>query len=109
MKIIIESPDYKPSKSLNEFINEKVSKLERLHKGIISAEVTLEKDVKKTKELIRCTLILNIPGKDEYLKSNSPIFEDAILKVVENAQRRLRIRKTQKLVTRKKGVKEKGK
>lgn len=107
MKIIIESPDFKPSPSLREYIINKVSKLERLHKGIISAELTLEPEVKKTKELVRCTLILNIPGKDEYLKSSSPIFEDAILKVVENAQRRLRIRKTQKIENRRFGVKEK--
>lgn len=109
MKIIIETPGFKPTKSLNDFIINKVAKLDRLHKGIISAEITLEQDVKKTKELIRCTLILNIPGKDEYLKSNSPIFEDAILKVVENAQRRLRIRKTKRIERSKSVVKEKTK
>lgn len=107
MKIIIETPDFKPSKSLKEYIVSKVSKLKKLHQGIISVEVTLEVDVKKTKEVIRCTIILNIPGKDEYVKTSSSIFEDAILKAVENAQRRLRIRKTQEMVRRKSGIKEK--
>ncbi|MBI1343258.1 MAG: hypothetical protein GC171_10020 [Terrimonas sp.] len=107
MRIIIETPDFKASPSLKTFIESKVAKLEKLHKGIISAEITLEIDVKKTKEVIRCTLILNIPGKDEYVKASSSIFEDAILKAVEAAQRRLRIRKTQTLLDRKKGVKVK--
>jgi len=101
MKIIIETPGFRPSTSLKHFVTGKVSKLERLHQGILSAEVTLEQEVKKTKELIRCTIILSIPGKDEYVKTQSEIFEDAILKAVENAQRRLRIRKTQELNKRK--------
>jgi ribosome-associated translation inhibitor RaiA len=109
MKIIIETPGFKPSSSLKEFIINKVSKLEKLHRDIISTEITLEIDVKKTTEVIRCSILLNIPGKDEYVKSTSSIFEDAILKAVEQAQRRLRIRKTQMLVNRKKKLKEKSK
>lgn len=109
MKIIIETPDFTASKSLKDYIISKVSKLERLHRSIISAEVTLEEDSKKSPERIRCTLILNIPGRDEYVKATSSIFEDAILKAVQNAQRRLRIRKTQVLVKRKKAARQKGK
>lgn len=109
MKIIIETPDFKASDSLKHYISSKVSKLEKLHKGIISAEVTLEHESKKSKEVIFCSIILNIPGKDEYVKASSVIFEDAVLKAVENAERRLRIRKTQKIERRKTVVKEKGK
>lgn len=109
MKIIIQTPDFKPSNSLKEFIISKVSKLEKLHQQIITAEVTIEKDNSKTKEMIKCSIIIAIPGKDEYVKASSAIFEDAILKAVENAQRRLRIRKTQLLVTRKRKIKEKSK
>ena len=104
MKIIIESPDMKVSASLKNFIIDKVSKLEKLHDRIVSAEITLEHEAKKTKDLIRCTLILSLPGKDEYVKVQSEIFEDAILKVVEAAKRRLRIRKTQRIDKRKSGV-----
>ncbi len=109
MKIIVETPDFKPSPSLKEYIISKVSKLEKLHKGIISAEVTMEMDAKKVKNVIRCTILLNIPGKDEYVKSSSTIFEDAILKAVDAAKRRLQIRKTQKQVSRKSVSKEKSK
>lgn len=109
MKIIIQAPDFKPSASLKEFINSKVAKLEKLHQHILSAEVTVEKDNSKIKETIKCSIILNIPGKDEYVKASSSIFEDAILKAVETAQRRLRIRKTQLMLSRKKRLKEKSK
>ncbi len=109
MKIIIQTPDFRASASLKEFIISKVSKLEKLHQGIISAEVTVEKYNSKVKELIKCSIIICIPGKDEYVKASSSIFEDAILKCVENAKRRLRIRKTQLLVARKKRLKEKSK
>ena len=109
MKIIIQTPDFRPSASLKEFIISKVSKLEKLHQCILSAEVTVEKDNSKVKELIKCSIIINIPGKDEYVKASSSIFEDAILKSVENAKRRLQIRKTQLLVARKKRLKEKSK
>jgi len=97
MKLLIETVGFKPSPSLKEFSRKKITKLERLHKGIILAELTLEMNLIKTKEIIRCTLRLSIPGKDEFLKSSAAIFEDAILKVVEKAQRRLRIRKTQRI------------
>jgi ribosome-associated translation inhibitor RaiA len=109
MKIVIQTPDFRPSSSLKEFIINKVSKLEKLHQQIISAEVTIEKDNSKVKEMIKFIIILDIPGKDEYVKASSAIFEDAILKAVENAQRRLRIRKTQLMVIRKRRIKEKGK
>jgi len=109
MKIIIQTPDFKPSASLKEFIVGKVSKLEKLHQDVISAEVTVEKDNNKIKDVIKCSIIINIPGKDEFVKATSSIFEDAILKAVENAQRRLRIRKTQLMVSRKKRLKEKSK
>ena len=101
MKIIIESPDMRVSPSLREFIINKISKLERFHKSIISAEVTLEIDSKKSRDVIKCSIILNIPGKDEYVKASSTIFEDAVLKAKEAAERRLRIRKTQSEIRRK--------
>jgi ribosomal subunit interface protein len=106
MKIIIETPDFKPSPSLKEYITSKVSKLEKLYKDIISAEVTLEVEARKANEVIRCTIKMGIPGNDEYVKTTSSIFEDAILKAVALAQRRLRIRKTQLAVRRKKARKE---
>ena len=109
MKIIIESPDMKLSPSLKTFAETKISKLERIYNQIQSAELTLRTEHKKSGEVILSTLNLRLPGKDEYLKASSPIYEDAILKLVENAQRRLRIRKTQNMNNRTSARRERSK
>lgn len=95
MKLRIETKGHKVSTSLKEFINLKVGSLDRFYKDIQETEVTLINEVKGRKEVVVCTLNIRVPGKDEYVKGSSSLFEDAILKAVEAAKRRLRIRKTQ--------------
>ncbi len=102
MKIRIESPDFKASPSLKSFITDKVGKLERFYKDIQEVEVTLIQEAKKTKDVIVCTLNIRVPGKDEYVKANSEIFEDAILKSIDAGKRRLQTRKTQLALAKKK-------
>ncbi|HQV62238.1 MAG: HPF/RaiA family ribosome-associated protein [Chitinophagaceae bacterium] len=102
MKFRIESPGFKPSPSLKEFATQKLKSLDRFYKDIQEIEVTLLNDVKAGKELVSCTLNIRIPGKDEYIKAGSYIFEDAILKAMDAAKRRLHIRKTQLQLANKK-------
>lgn len=104
MKFRIETPGFKASPSLKSFVKEKVSKLERFYKDIQEIEVTLLNEVKKTKEVVNCTLNIRVPGKDEYVKGSSEIFEDAVLKAIDAAKRRLRIRKTQLQAAKKKST-----
>lgn len=102
MKFRIETPGHRASPSLKTFVTEKLSKLDRFYKDIQEIEVTLVNEVKGNKEIVNCTLNIRIPGKDEYIKTKSNIFEDAVLKASEAAKRRLRIRKTQLLLANKK-------
>ncbi|MBX2925566.1 MAG: HPF/RaiA family ribosome-associated protein [Chitinophagaceae bacterium] len=102
MKFRIESTAHKLSPSLKEFTTLKLSNLNRYYKDIQEIEVTLINETKGAKEVVNCTLNIRIPGKDEYIKSASSIFEDAILKAADAAKRRLRIRKTQLQIARKK-------
>ncbi|HEY8397500.1 MAG TPA: HPF/RaiA family ribosome-associated protein [Flavihumibacter sp.] len=102
MKIRIESPSHKISPSLKSFATEKISGLERIYKDIQEVEITLVNEVKGSKEVVLCTLNIRVPGKDEYVKAKSYIFEDAILKAVDAAKARLRIRKTKLQAARKK-------
>lgn len=95
MKFRIESPGHKLSPSLKTYITAKLGSLDKFYKDIQEIEVTVINEARKNKEVIVCTLNIRVPGKDEYLKSSSEIFEDAILKVADAAKRRLRIRKTQ--------------
>lgn len=102
MKFRIETTDYKLSPSLKTFATEKLSTLNKYYKDIQEIEVTFTHEAKGAKEMVNCTLNIRVPGKDEYIKSKSSIYEDAVLKAAEAAKRRLRIRKTQLQIARKK-------
>jgi len=102
MKFRIESAGHKLSPSLKAFATLKLSNLDRYYKDIQEIEVILTNETKGAKEVVNCTLNIRVPGKDEYIKASSGIFEDAILKAAEGAKRRLRIRKTQLQIARKK-------
>ncbi|WP_341837908.1 HPF/RaiA family ribosome-associated protein [Chitinophaga pollutisoli] len=95
MKFRIESPGHKISPSLKAFITLKLGDLDKYFKDLQEVEVTIESKPRGTRENIICILNMRIPGKDEYVKANSFIFEDAILKAADAAKSRLRIRKTQ--------------
>ncbi len=95
MKFRIESPGFRSSSSLKEFTKKKLGTLDKYYKDIQELEVTLLNEVKANKEVVNCTLNIRIPGRDEYIRSSSYIFEDAILKAAEAAKRRLKSRKTQ--------------
>lgn len=102
MKFRIESTGQRLSPSLKEFATSKLSTLDKYYKDTQEIEVTLFNETKGAKEVVNCTLNIRIPGKDEYVKTKSSIFEDAILKAADAAKRRLRIRKTQLQIARKK-------
>ncbi len=104
MKFRIESPGHRLSPSLKEFVTSKLSNLDKYYKDIQEIEVTLLNETKGSKEVVNCTLNIRVPGKDEYIKSKSTIFEDAVLKAADAAKRRLRIRKTQLQAARKKAT-----
>lgn len=102
MKFRIESPGHRLSPSLKTFTTEKLGGLNKYYKDIQEIEVTLLNETKGSKEVVVCTLNIRVPGKDEYIKTKSSIFEDAILKAADNAKKRLRIRKTQLQAAKKK-------
>ncbi len=102
MKFRIETPGHRATPSLKKFVTEKAGSLDKYYKDIQEIEVTLVNEVKGNKEVVLCTLNIRVPGKDEYVKGKSTIYEDAVLKAVEAAKRRLRIRKTQLLQARRK-------
>jgi len=95
MKFRIESPGHRLSASLKEFTKLKLGTLNRYYADIQEVEVTLLHEIKGTQSVVNCTLNIRVPGKDEYIKAKSHLFEDAILKAAEAAKRKLRIRKTQ--------------
>lgn len=104
MKFRIETPGFKASPSLKSFVKEKAGNLDRYYKDIQETEVTLINEIKRNKDVVVCTINFRLPGKDEYVKANSSIFEDAVLKAVDAAKQRLSMRKTKLQAAKKKST-----
>jgi putative sigma-54 modulation protein len=77
MKVTINAVHFKTDKKLEDFIQEKVSKLSSVYDGVISSEVTLKVD-KNDKIGNKITEIkVFLPGNDLYAKKQSKTFEEA--------------------------------
>ncbi|MCX6271879.1 MAG: HPF/RaiA family ribosome-associated protein, partial [Bacteroidetes bacterium] len=83
MKISINSVHFKSDKKLEDYINDKVSKLNQYYEGTIGSEVTLKLDSnEKVKDKI-VEIRVAIPGNDLYTKKESKSFEEATTLAVE--------------------------
>lgn len=83
MQIIIQSPGFKASEALEEFIQEKVGKIHAGADKVIRADVTLTKGAATEQSNNYCEIRLEIPGKDHFVKKNSSSFEHAIVECVD--------------------------
>ena len=89
MKCIIETPNFKARQELLDFVEEKVSKLDRLTDIIIESKVFLKLDNTDNKENKICEIQLVIPGNDLFAKNRSSGFEDAVMKTIEGIKHQL--------------------
>jgi len=100
MKVRTEAIQFKADQKLIDFIEKKVSKLERFHDRILDAKVILklENNSTKVKEKI-AEIQLQIPGEVLVAKASDKSFEAAILTVVDTLTRNLKKHK-EKLMKR---------
>lgn len=89
MKINLQSLKFTARKSLVDFVNEKVSKLEKFDDRIISAEVSLYVQDGKHIDNKACDIRLIIPGNDLIVKRAGTTFESSVLSSVETLQNML--------------------
>ena len=82
MKINVQTLKFKANDDLNNFLTEKVSKLERFDDKIMSADVTLSLDGPNNPENKICEIRLVVPGYDDFVKKNAATFEEAIDKKI---------------------------
>lgn len=94
MKVRTEAIQFKADQKLIDFIEKKVSKLERFHDRILDAKVILklENNSAKVKEKI-AEVQLQIPGDVIVAKASDKSFEASILTTVEVLTRNLKKRK----------------
>lgn len=77
MTINISSVHFKTDQKLEEFINEKVEKLNKIHEGIIGADVTLKLENTEAPENKTADIRIKIRGNDAIASKTAKSFEEA--------------------------------
>jgi putative sigma-54 modulation protein len=89
MDIIIQSLGFKASDHLEEYVREKVSKLNP-NDHIVRANVVLFQGPDRATKNDYCEIRLEVPGNDLFVKKSDPSFEQAIDDTVNTLQGMLR-------------------
>ncbi len=89
MNIQISSLHFKADSKLEEFINEKVGKLEKLHDSIIGAEVTLKLENTDKPENKTADIRIKIRGNDAISTKTAKTFEEATDNAVDALKKQL--------------------
>jgi putative sigma-54 modulation protein len=93
MKVFVQSVNFNIDQALVDFIEKKVSNLEKFNEKIIDAEVFLKVQNTSDKENKISEIKINIPGNDVVVKKESKTFEEGISLAVESLRRQLLKRK----------------
>jgi len=93
MNITIQSVHFDASERLEEFVNQKVGKLDQFSDDIIDAEVILRVDKADTAENKLAEIELGIPGDNLFAKKQSKSFEESVDMACEALRKQLMKRK----------------
>ncbi len=94
MKIILQSPDIKTSKRLEKFIDQQVSKLDRLYQPVIESRVCLKTDNADDNQNKICELQVVIPGNDLFASKRANTFEESVSKAIDAVKHQMEKLKT---------------
>ncbi len=78
MNITIQSVRFTASEHLNQFADQKVSKLEHFFDGIVKAEVILKLDKSESSENKIAEIRLKLPGGELFSKKQTKTFEESV-------------------------------
>ena len=89
MEIKINAVGFSASSQLEDFIQKKISKLDKYHDGNIGSEVTLklEKDDNLENKVVE--VLLNVKGQEVFAKKNAKKFEEAVDELYDVVKRQL--------------------
>ena len=89
MEIKINAVGFSASSQLEDFIQKKISQLDKYHDGIIGSEVTLklEKDDNLENKVVE--VLLNVKGQEVFAKKNAKKFEEAVDELYDVVKRQL--------------------
>lgn len=83
MNIKINAVKFKPDQKLEQFVNDKVGKLEKHFDGITSCEVILKVDKPESDGNKIAELQLTLPKQTLFNSKQSDTFEEAVLQAVD--------------------------
>ena len=93
MQVKIQSVHFTADHKLEEFVEEKLSKLNNRFDQIISSEVILRLEKSATRENKIAEIKLMIPGNDLFAKKRSKTFEEAIDQAIDALKTQINKRK----------------
>lgn len=83
MKVVINAVKFSPEEKLQNFVNEKVGKLERLLPEVLQADVTLKVDKPETNNNKIADIRLVVRGNDLFVSKQADSFEEAVMLSVD--------------------------
>ena len=98
MKVNVNPVNFTVDKKLVNFIEERVSKLEKFYDKVVSADVFLKVEKTSEKENKVVELKIHVPGDDFMVKKQCKTFEEAIEISAESLERLL-IKRKEKIRT----------
>ncbi|MDT0552450.1 MAG: ribosomal subunit interface protein [Bacteroidetes bacterium MedPE-SWsnd-G1] len=93
MKVFVQSVNFNADKDLVEFVEKKVSTLEKYYDRIVDAEVFLKVQQTSEKENKTVDVKINVPGDDIIVKKVCKTFEEGISLCTDTLKRQLNKRK----------------
>lgn len=89
MEIKMNAVGFSASAQLEDFIQKKLSKLEKYHDGIVATDVVLklEKDDNLENKVVEVTV--SVKGQDVFAKKNAKKFEEAVDELYDVLKRQL--------------------
>ena len=89
MKVFVQSVNFNADKELIDFIEKKVTSLEKYYDKIVDSEVFLKVQQTSEKENKTVDIKINIPGNDIVVKKQCKTFEEGTMVAVDSLKRKL--------------------
>ena len=89
MDIKVQAIHFDASQQLEDFIQKKVSKLDKYHDGILSTEVVLKVVKPETANNKNAAIKVNVSGQEFFAEKTSNTFEEAIVDGVEAIEKQI--------------------
>ena len=93
MKVSVHAVNFAVDRKLVDFIQERLSKLEKFYDKVVSADVFLKVEKTSEKENKFVDIKIHVPGDDFLVKKQCKTFEEAVELAAESLERSLVKRK----------------